>query len=377
MPDSNSIELRSPESVYIPVVQFPNGESAIHNATSAKGFALFPIGELLARPEIPPDYLVDNLLVRGTVSCVVAKPKVGKSTFARGLCLAVSRGRPFLERTTRQGDCIYLALEERHEEITADFRAMGANGTESIRIHADAAPAAAIASLTDLVRKDKPALVVIDPIFRLAHVRDEKAYAEVYGAFGPLIDLARETGTHILVTHHAGKAPRSEAVDSPLGSTAISGAAATIVVLNKRDAYRTIQTVTRIGAVMPETILSFDTETRTLSVGSTRDEMSCSEVEQSMIELLKGGGEWTEPEVVDRVEGANAIKRKAIRALVDKQVVARTGTGKKNDPFKYSFACTESVCCTSVQETENQSQLSTEPTGYVELREADVPLLVP
>ena len=267
----------------------------------------------------------------------------------------MARGTPFLGKATRQGACIYLALEERHEEITADFRAMGATGTEPIRIHADAAPGAAIAALTELVRTDRPALVVIDPLFRLAHVRDEKTYAEVYGAFGPLIDVARETGTHILVTHHSRKSPIADAIDSPLGSTAISGAAATIIALNKRDADRTIQTVTRIGTAMPETNLSFDSDTRTLSIGNTRDETSRLEVEQSMTELLEAGGEWTEPEIDEQVGGANAAKRKALRSLVEKQIVTRNGTGRRNDPFKYSFACTDSVCCTSVQETDSQA----------------------
>jgi len=51
-------------------------------------------------------------------------PKVGKSTFSRNLCLAVSRGEEFLGLRTKGGLCIYLALEERVEDVTADFRAM-------------------------------------------------------------------------------------------------------------------------------------------------------------------------------------------------------------------------------------------------------------
>jgi protein-S-isoprenylcysteine O-methyltransferase Ste14 len=112
--------------VWTPPVQSPDIAAPTGDKKPEGGFRLVGIGELLSRPEVPPDFLVDGLLVRGTVSVVVAKPKVGKSTFARGLALAVARGEPFLGRITRQGACIYLALEERHEEITADFRAMGA-----------------------------------------------------------------------------------------------------------------------------------------------------------------------------------------------------------------------------------------------------------
>jgi len=341
-----------PESASTP--QLPGTLQKIAANLPKAGFNLLSIGELLSRPEIPPDYLVDDLLIRGTLSCVVAKPKVGKSTFARGLCLAIARGEPFIGRNTRQGLCVYLALEERHEEITADFRAMGADGSESIKVHADPAPASAILSLIELIRKEHPLLVVIDPLFRLAHIRDEKAYAEVYTALGPLIDLARETGTHILVTHHAGKSYKSDAIDSPLGSTAIGGAAATLIVLNKRAQDRTIQTVTRIGAIMPETNLSFDAGTKTLSLGVARVEADRTDIENQIINFLKTAGERTEPEIDRQVKGMNTVKRDALRILVEKGVINREGKGKKGDAFKYSYPCTESIARTSVQETDNE-----------------------
>jgi nicotinamidase-related amidase len=319
------------------------------------GFRLERLGDLLAKPEVPPDYLVDGLLVRGTVSALVAKPKVGKSTLARLLCLAVATGKEFLGRSTRQGACIYLALEERKEEITADFRAMGAEGTEAIDIHADTAPAGAISALVGLVRNQRPALVVIDPLFRLAHIRDEKAYAEVYAALGPLIDTARETGTHILVTHHSGKAQKADAIDSPLGSTALGGAVSTLIVLKRSDSYRSVQSVQRIGADMPETVLSFDSATHRLSISGTRAEADRQAVEREIVEYLKGAGERGEPEIVAHVEGANAVKRKALRSLVERRQVERAGTGKKGNPFKYSFACTEPISRTSVQESKNHA----------------------
>ena len=82
--------------------------------------------------------------------------------------------------------------------------------------------------------QQRPALVVIDPLFRLAHIRDEKAYAEVYAALGPLIDLAREMGTHPLDALFS-QVPKVDPIDSPLGSTAIGGGAATTIVLSRRS----------------------------------------------------------------------------------------------------------------------------------------------
>src|SRR6185437_4164766 len=108
-----------------------------HGAGANCGFKLTHIGELLSRPDTPEDFVWEGRLARGTVSIMVAKPKVGKSTVARNLTLAVSHGEPFLDQPTKQGECIYLALEECEEAVKADFRALGATGAEPIFVHAD------------------------------------------------------------------------------------------------------------------------------------------------------------------------------------------------------------------------------------------------
>jgi len=326
---------------------------------ATNGFALTHLADLLARPDIPVEYVVDNFLVAGTVSCVAAKPKVGKSTFARNLCLCVSRGEDFLGLKTRQGECIYLALEEREEDLKNDFRAMGADGSEPIFIHAAAAPAEGIAAVCDLVKQRRPVLVVIDPLFRLARIRDEKAYAETYAALGPLIDVAREAGTHLVLTHHAGKSAKADAIDSPLGSTAIGGVVCTLVLLKRTETMRTIQSVQRIGQDMQETVLQFDAESRFLSLGVQRAEADAQAIAEAILEYLKGANEpKTESEIDDAVEGKTGIKRKSLRVLVGQEKIRREGIGRKGNPFKYqfSFSCSNDIAGTREQETENRDQ---------------------
>jgi AAA domain len=320
------------------------------------GFALTHLGELLARPDIPVEYVVENFLVAGTVSCVAAKPKIGKSTFARNLCLCVSRGEDFLGLKTKQGECIYLALEEREEDLKNDFRAMGADGNEPIFIHAAAAPGEGIAAVCDLVRQRRPVLVVIDPLFRLARIRDEKAYAETYAALGPFIDVAREAGTHILLTHHAGKSAKADAIDSPLGSTAIGGAVCALALLKRTESVRTIQSVQRIGQDMPETVLQFDIESHSLSLGVQKAQADVQAIAEAILEYLKNANEpKTESEIEESVEGKTGIKRKALRELVGQGQIMREGVGRKGNPFKYqfSFSCPPYIPGTREQESQN------------------------
>lgn len=354
--------------------RYPNlTEQLVPHGGGMNGYTLIPLGDLMAQPDIPTEYLLEGRLVAGTVSVIVAKPKVGKSTLARNLALAVSTGSPFLGSDTLQGEVIYLALEERPEEIKADFLAMSATGEEPIQIHAAAAPEAAMPELVELVKSRKPRLVVIDPLFRLARIRDEKAYAETYQALGALIDVARETGTHILLTHHSGKGLKSDAIDAPLGSTALGGIPATILVLKRTEGYRTLQTVQRIGVELPETVLSFNSDTRTLSLGTSKVEVEQGDAEARILEFLAEAAEpRTQEQIREGVEGQTKVIRAALTALTNASQVRRTGEGKRGKPFFYEswFSGSEYMQETREPETESAAQTAMN-TGAILVPKSD------
>jgi hypothetical protein len=334
----------------------------------------------MARPDAPVDYVLDGLLVAGTVSAVVAKPKVGKSTFARNLAFAVSTGRMFLGRGTRQGEVVYLALEEREEEIKADFQAMGATGSEPIHIHAAEAPEQAMAELVQLVRCRKPVLVVIDPLFRLARIRDEKAYAETYQALGPLIDIARETGTLILLTHHSGKSLKADAIDAPLGSTALGGIVSTLLVLKRGESYRTLQTVQRIGVELPETVLSFDYDTRTLSLGTSKADVELAEAEKRILEYLEELPEpQTQEQIRENVEGQTRTIRAALTSLTQSGKIRQTGEGKRGKPYLYErrFCGSQHIRGTREPEMQNAPETRVNTGRIVVFENSQDRILVP
>jgi AAA domain-containing protein len=348
------------KGIPLPKFELPRETARDGTPKPAEGFQLVGLGELLSRPEIPLDWVWQGHLAAGTVSAVVSKPKVGKSTFARNLCLAVARDQEYLGFHTGGSLCVYLALEERVEDVTADSRALGADGNESILIHADSTPAAGIVALVEIVKEKKPRLVVIDPLFRMVRVRDEKAYAETYAALGPLIDLASSTGTHVLLTHHSGKAMKIDAIDSPLGSTAIGGAVSTLIVLKRTDRYRTIQTVQRIGQDLPETVLEFNPERKRLSIGGTREEADRGDCEGRILEFLKEAPEpQTQAQIRAEVEGKTKIIRAALTALVGSGKLKKSGDGAKGKPFFYEFEDSGSQYIAGTREPECRKAVET------------------
>lgn len=297
---------------------------------------LIKLGELLSRPIVPVDWLWEGRLVVGTTSLTVAKPKVGKSTLARCLALAVARGEPFLGWPVKQGSVLYFSLEERTEDVTNNFRAMGATPNDDIEI----AEAASVGEMVTLLKNKKPApvLLVVDPLFRLVRVSDGDSYAENYGAMGPLIDVTRETGTHIQCTHHSPKAARANAVDAPIGSTALGGAPCTLLVMRRTGAFRTLESVQRIGDDLPETALRFDPVALQLCLGEPRETEEFTNIGTVILNVL-ANRPMTEPEIDDVVQAKTVVKRKALREMVQQGSIIRSGSGVRGDPFVYQVAC--------------------------------------
>jgi putative DNA primase/helicase len=159
-----------------------NEEAASSKGTPQSGFHLTSLRDLMREPEEHISWLLADKLPTGGLSVLSAKPKVGKSTFARCLALAVATGEPFLDCPTTKGPVIYLALEEKRGEVRRHFADLGATGEEEIYIHAASAPQEAVMELCQRTKELKPVLIVIDPLFKFVRIRDEKAYAEVCNA---------------------------------------------------------------------------------------------------------------------------------------------------------------------------------------------------
>ena len=102
-------------------------------SSNSNSFSLTRLGDLLSEEPEEISFVYEDTLPAGGMSILVAKPKVGKSTFGRNLALAVSRGDEFLGRKTAQGPVVYLALEEKRTQVQDHFRRMGVVDGFSLR----------------------------------------------------------------------------------------------------------------------------------------------------------------------------------------------------------------------------------------------------
>jgi hypothetical protein len=299
--------------------------------------------DLLNEPDEEIDWIVEGLLPSGGFSLMVAKPKVGKSTLARQLALAVIRGEPFLGRQTIKGAVLYIALEEKRGEVRKHFRLMGAVGTKELGVYVGSTPEGAYEWLKKEIELKKPLLVIVDTLFRFTRVADLNDYAKVNAALDPLLTLARTYSAHLMALHHARKSA-GDGADTTLGSTAIFGTVDTLINLKRTDARRTIDTIQRYGVDMETTVLNFDLETKMAFLGGTKEEDDIMNIAEAVLEFLKSQDDPVTEKVVDgEVEGKTTLKRKALRDLFAKGKVARTGSGKRGDPYLYSCSLVPTI----------------------------------
>ena len=230
---------------------------------------------------------------------------------------------------------IYLALEEKRPEVRRHFAEMGASADDLIYIYAATAPPEALKALQASVAIYRPALIIIDPIFRFVRVKDASAYAEVTTALEPLLALARQNSTHVLVVHHARK--NGEGADAILGSTALRGAVDCSIIIERSGRQRTISSEQRYGNDLEPAILLMDELTGAVTLGGSKDDFEQNRMADAILSYLaKQPDPVPEKIIAEDVEGRTAVFRSTLRRLVANNKVLRTGKGGKGDPFQYA-----------------------------------------
>jgi hypothetical protein len=251
----------------------------------------------LQRMKFPPiKYVVPGYIPEG-VTLLAGKPKTGKSWMALDSALAVACGGiAFGSITCAEGDVLYCALEDNNRRLqrrmnmllpgelewparltlARSWRRLDAGGLDDI--HEWAADIA------------EPRLVILDTFACVRPLRTAKdnGYDSDYDAVSPLQVMAGEMGLGVVVVHHRRKLESDDPLDSVSGTTGLTGAADTVLVLN-RDS----QGVTLYGRGRDiddiETAVEFDKTTGRWSILGPASEVRRSDERTRVIEALGRG----------------------------------------------------------------------------------------
>ena len=183
-------------------------------------------------PEI--DWIVPDLIPQG-LTLIVGAPKVGKSYFILKLTNDIS---------TDGGSVFYLAGEDSDGGLQFRLKQLGVSGTELV-LHSGresqlAGPDHYLAAIDDILSTHRFDAVFLDTMQMVLPPKSKGKddYAYYYEHLPQWAALAVKHKCAIVMVHHTKKAdgrPDPNPLESILGSTAITGACDTILILQKSD----------------------------------------------------------------------------------------------------------------------------------------------
>ena len=150
---------------------------------------------LLYQPLDKPRFVVEGLLPTGLI-LFCGSQKIGKSWLMLKLCLCVSAGLPFWEMETREGDVLYLCLEDTFFRI--QDRLFRLTDEADSRLHFAVASckltAGLIVQLEDYLKEYPDSrLIVIDTLQKVRTASKDNAYASDYGDISQIKEFADKT----------------------------------------------------------------------------------------------------------------------------------------------------------------------------------------
>lgn len=295
--------------------------------------------EFLDKPADPARWVWEDCLPLGASSLLVAKPKVGKSTLAVALSLAVSRGYPLLGRGVQRGQTAYVCLDASWDELRDIFIKFKLKDTDSILIHAGHAPGKALQWAMEQIQKHSVKLMVVDTLQKMFRFRNINDYSEINNAMEPLDQAQKKYNCHILYLHHAGKFDRDD-LDAAVGSTALRGMSYTYLHMKRLEAnsrQRILRSDQRGGRNFEEIAISDGEDGFIEKVGTVED--AWIENKKALIKtFITESPGCHEKEVMLAVEGKRFILTRALRSLLAKNEIERTGKGGRMEPFRYYIA---------------------------------------
>jgi AAA domain len=272
--------------------------------------SFYTAGDLRHMEFEPLSFVIPGYLIEG-LTLLVGKPKLGKSWMALDWLLAVAHGgHAFGTIKVDERDCLYMALEDSPRRLqrridqllpSADqwsprltlchhMERLDQGGLEEIRAWAASVPL--------------PSLVVVDTFAKVrpGKLGGELPYDADYRHMGLLQELATDLGISVVVVHHQRKMEATDPLDTASGSTGLTGAADSILVLN-RDG----QGITLYGRGRDlddiEVAMSFDKVTAQWTVLGAANEVRRSETRNLVLDALAKSTEPLSPSNIGILTG--------------------------------------------------------------------------
>jgi hypothetical protein len=188
-----------------------------------------------------PEPIVQGVLYRDSIAWLIGPPGSGKSFVALDIAGCVGTGEPWQTHQVAHGPVLFVVAEglsgiRPHVRAWETASGIAMKDVSFLPVAVQAAEAASWQGLIGLAAELAPALIILDTQARVTVGLEENS-AKDMGEFVHAVEkLRRASRACVLVVHHQGRNG-----DHMRGSTALEGAATTIVKVSKADDLLTVE----------------------------------------------------------------------------------------------------------------------------------------
>lgn len=257
---------------------------------------------LMEKVLVKPVWLVKGLLSTSCACVLASPPKYGKSFLALQLGHSVATGTPFLGHETTRAPVLYLALEDVESRVQTRLWGLADESTDDfvIATHALTLGSGLVEQLEDYL-EDYPGtkLFIIDTLQVARDVATDYSYSSDYADMRKLKSFSDEHGVCVLVLTHLRKLVcPGDSFANITGTTGISGAVDTMMVLQRDSRHDAVSTMDITGRDIPDTLLKLR---RNGTLWELVEEVSGEELEAEHIpecvksitrRVTESGAEW-------------------------------------------------------------------------------------
>lgn len=273
----------------------------------------------------PRTPVVEGLVLPGTY-LFAGSPKTGKSFFTAQLGYHVAKGIPLWDYPVRQGDVLYLALEDDYSRLQNRLNQMfGVEAVDGFHfaIRSRTLAEGLVDQMEDFIRKyPSTRLIIIDTLQKVREVGNESySYSMDYQNITVLKAFSDSHNVAVLVVHHTRKMEAADCFDMISGTNGLLGAADGAFLLRKKKRTDTEAKLQVVGRDQEdqELTLEFDREKCIWNLTYAEKELfqkPMDPVVEKVAEFMKGNDRWsgTASELLDQLPDpgikANILTRK-------------------------------------------------------------------
>jgi len=294
--------------------------------------------------ENPTEWLVDQLLKEASFNICAGGPKSGKSSLMRQLAVTVSKGEPFLDNPTKQGDVLYLCPDEQDAtELRRSFNQLGAGDGVLVSTF-PVNRFSLIADLKDaILERPEVSLIVLDTLEKTVSMEDLNDYTKTLSDLEPLVSFATENRLTVVGTHHTNKRQSTSVSGAMMGSNGIGSVATTsLEVLVDPTGKRFLRSMQRYGRELERTELHFDPFRLTFNLGQSESAKSkdkaifkVNDLQKRIVDFISTNPAAQQKAITDAIPANKQHVLRELKAMESKGAIRTKGTGRRGNPLIY------------------------------------------